>query len=73
MPVKVKQINKNLFSDTIKQTNIKEQWVTVTLGRIKAKWQWDEATKPGQFWRYPFKGRLGRETKEEKKSEKDEF
>ena len=38
-----------------------------------AKWQWDEATKQGQFRRYPSKGRLGPETKQEKKSEKDEF
>jgi hypothetical protein len=38
-----------------------------------AKWQWDEATKPGQFRRYPSKGSLGCETEEEKKSEKEEF
>jgi hypothetical protein len=35
--------------------------------------QWDETTKPGQFWRYPSKGSQGLESKEEKKSEKDEF
>ena len=29
--------------------------------------------KPGQFRRHPSKGSLGRETKEEKKSEKNEF
>ena len=71
VPVKVKQINEKLFSDTIKSNDMKEQWVT--WGWMIAKWQWDEATKPGQFRRYPSKGHLGRETKVEKKSEKDEF
>ena len=71
VPVKVKQINEKIFSDTTKSNNIKEQWVTWEW--MKAKWQWDEATKPGQFRRYPSKTRLGRETKEEKESEKDEF
>ena len=43
----------------------------MTWGWMIAKWQWDEATKPGQFRRCPSKGHLGRETKEEKKNEKD--
>ena len=33
----------------------------------------NSATKPGLFRRYPSKGHLGRETKEEKKSEKMSF
>jgi hypothetical protein len=45
----------------------------MTWGWMIAKWQWDEATNPGQFWRYPSKGSLGGETKEEKKSEKMSF
>jgi hypothetical protein len=49
VPVKVKQINLNLFPDITKSYNTK-QWMT--WGWMIAKWQWDKATKPGQFQRY---------------------
>jgi hypothetical protein len=72
MPVKVEQSNENLLSNTTKSNNIKEQGMA--WGWIIAKWQWDEAMKPCRsIRRNPSKHILGRETKEEKISEKYEF
>jgi hypothetical protein len=53
------------FPDNTKTNNMKEQWMI--RGWMMAKWQWDETTEPGQIRRYPSKGSLGRETKEEKR------
>lgn len=60
MPVKVKQINEYLFSDTV---------------QIQKKTKsGEEMTSQGQYRGYPSKCSLGQvKTKVEKKSERDEF
>ena len=63
MPVKVKQINEYLFSDTVQQCT----------KSIKTKSGSDEISK-GQYRGYPSKFSLGQvQTKVEKKNERDEF
>jgi hypothetical protein len=64
VPVKVKKMNDNLFSD------IKNK-ITFAVNDMRMN-DSEMTIKPGQFRRHPSKGSLGRETKEEK-SERDDF
>ena len=59
MPVKVKQINEYLFSDTV---------------QVNKNKKWSNEISQGQYRGYPSKRSLGKvQTKVEKKNERDEF
>jgi hypothetical protein len=56
----LKQFNEKLFSDTTRSNNRPMTRQRMTWGWMIAKWvkwQWDEASEPGQFRKYPSKGR----------------
>jgi hypothetical protein len=73
VPVKVKQINEYLFSDTVQSKKQKSAVNDVRMNDSE-KWLWDEITSQGQYRGYPSKSSLGQvQTKVEKKNGRDEF